>query len=115
MSPRGRVGNDADQGTRLDVQAGPGPKGAEYGLGRDLDELLHHGVAVIFALVALKIRLAPEPPAHGFTFPIELACGHGGFPHWLQDRRRLALPGRPRREASPAGATGIAGVPAVPV
>jgi hypothetical protein len=40
------IGDDADQRPDLVVETGPGPQIAEYVFDRDVDEFLHHRVAV---------------------------------------------------------------------
>src|SRR5262249_50672282 len=56
------VGDDADQGARLIVEAGPGPQRAEYVLDRDIDEFLHHRVAVDTFGARFDRSIAHQPP-----------------------------------------------------
>src|SRR5581483_6901446 len=88
VAPGRRVGDDADERARLDVEAWARPQRAEHRLGGDVDELLHDGVARVVGLVAREVGFSPQTPADRLALPVELAVGH-----WLVsspiDRARL--------------------------
>src|SRR5262245_44347532 len=74
--PGGGVRHHADQGARLEIQARTGPQRAEDVLGGNVDELLHHGIAVHRSVDALGVLVAHQRPPHLPALPQPLALGH---------------------------------------
>ena len=87
LAAGGGVGDDADQGAGLQIETGPRPQRAEYGLGRHVDEFLHDRVAVDLASRALDRCVAHELPPHGRPFLDKARSPPSDRPRCLTDRR----------------------------
>ena len=96
VAARRRVGDDADEGTGLDVEAGAGPKGAEDRLRDDVDEALGRRALGVIGCVLLEILGAAQLLAHRKALFIKLTLRH----HQISST--------PARQAHPTGRAGRA-------
>src|SRR6516162_8925093 len=76
----GGVGDDADEGSGLQIETWPRPEGAEYRFGRHIDELLHDRVAVDLPSRPFDRRVTQKLPTQRRPFPIKLAFRHHPLP-----------------------------------
>src|SRR5262249_1333215 len=70
---------DADERPRFVIEAGPRPQSAKNGLGRDVDEFLHHRVAVDPFCRCLDRCVTHQLPALRRTLLVEFAFRHCAF------------------------------------
>ena len=79
LAPGAGVGDDANQGAGLGVEAGAGPQRAEHGLLHEVEKLLHDRIAVDAARRLLDLGITHQLPPHRIALAIELAFGHLGL------------------------------------
>src|SRR5579872_6335895 len=102
LAARAGVGDDADQRAGFRVEAGPGPQRAEHGLGGDIDEFLHHRIAVDSLGRGLDRGIAHQLPAHLGAFLVQLAFRHLTLSRWICGTilPRPSDPVTPRKQGS---------------
>jgi hypothetical protein len=76
LAPGRDVGDDADQCSGFQIEAGPGPQRAEHRFGRHVDELFHDRVAVDLPSGTLDRRVAHQLAPHCRPFSIKFALRH---------------------------------------
>src|SRR5436305_345921 len=77
LAPPGRVGHDADERARREVEPRARPQGAEDGLGGEVDELAHRGIVVRRPIRLLHVIVAQQLAADLTAPSVGLALGHG--------------------------------------